>query len=100
MQPFFKMARDLAAPYQTAGRWQTFKPGDELVPDIHATDAHGHTAFRIESGGKALVIWDEMVHARAVQFARPGISIEFDIDQKQAIASRRAPMKAVAKEGF
>ena len=36
------------------------------------------------------------MHAHAVQFARPGVSIEFDIDQKQAIATRRSIFKAMA----
>jgi hypothetical protein len=31
-----------------------------------------------------------------VQFTRPDVSIEFDVDQKQAIATRRDIMKAMA----
>jgi glyoxylase-like metal-dependent hydrolase (beta-lactamase superfamily II) len=100
VQPFFKMARDSAAPYLASGRWQTFKPGDKLVPGIEAVSAHGHTpghtAFAIESSGKKLLIWGDLVHAHAVQFANPGVSIEFDIDQKQAIAMRRSIMQAAA----
>lgn len=101
MQPFFKMARDTAAPYQATGHWKTFKVGDVLVPGVTATDAHGHTpghtAFAIESEGQKLLIWGDLVHAHAIQFAKPGVSIEFDTDQKQAIATRRAIMKAMAE---
>ena len=56
----------------------------------------GHTAYAVESEGQKLLIWGDLVHAHAVQFARPGVSIEFDIDQKQAIATRRSIMKAMA----
>lgn len=42
------------------------------------------------------MIWGDVVHAHAVQFARPGVSIEFDIDQKQAIATRRRLMQEMA----
>lgn len=98
---FFKMARDTAAPYIAAGQWQTFGDDTVLVPGVRAVKANGHTpghtAYEVESDGKTLLIWGDVVHAHAVQFARPGVSIEFDTDQKQAIATRRALMKAMAK---
>lgn len=99
-QPFFKMARDTAAPYLASGQWATFTDGSALVPGIQAVKANGHTpghtAYAVESDGQKLLIWGDVVHAHAVQFARPGVSIEFDIDQKQAIATRRSIMKAMA----
>lgn len=100
MQPFFKMARDAAAPYLKGGQWQTFTEGSELLPGIKAVKANGHTpghtAFAVESAGQKLLIWGDLVHSHAVQFARPGVSIEFDIDQKQAIATRKSIFKAMA----
>jgi glyoxylase-like metal-dependent hydrolase (beta-lactamase superfamily II) len=100
LQPFFKMARDSAAPYLTSGQWVTFTEGEVLVPGIQAVKANGHTpghtAYAVESEGQKLLIWGDLVHAHAVQFARPGVSIEFDIDQKQAVVTRRSIMKAMA----
>jgi glyoxylase-like metal-dependent hydrolase (beta-lactamase superfamily II) len=100
MQPFFKMARDAAAPYLKAGQWQSFTEGSVLVPGITAVKANGHTpghtAFAVESEGQKLLIWGDLVHAHAVQFARPGVSIEFDIDQKQAIVTRKSIFKTMA----
>lgn len=99
-QPFFKMARDSAAPYLASGQWKTFTEGSILAPGIEAVKANGHTpghtAYAVESEGQKLLIWGDLVHAHAVQFARPGVSIEFDIDQIQAIATRRSIMKAMA----
>jgi glyoxylase-like metal-dependent hydrolase (beta-lactamase superfamily II) len=99
-QPYFKMARDTAAPYLASGQWHTFSDGSVLVPGIEAVKANGHTpghtAYAVESEGQKLLIWGDVVHAHAVQFARPGVSIEFDVDQKQAIATRRSLMKAMA----
>lgn len=99
-QPFFKMARDSAAPYLASGQWKTFTEGNVLVPGIQAVKANGHTpghtAYAVESEGHKLLIWGDLVHAHAVQFAKPGVSIEFDIDQKQAIATRLSIMKAMA----
>ncbi len=100
MQPFFKMARDAAAPYLKGEQWQTFTEGSVLVPGIKAVKANGHTpghtAFAVESDGQRLLIWGDVVHAHAVQFARPGVSIEFDVDQKQAIATRKNIFKTMA----
>jgi len=99
-QQYFKIARDIAAPYLASGQWKTFSEGSVLVPGIQAVKANGHTpghtAYAVESEGKKLLIWGDLVHAHAVQFARPGVSIEFDTDQKQAIATRRSIMKAMA----
>lgn len=99
-QRFFKMARDVAAPYLASGQWQTFTDGAVLVPGMQAVKANGHTpghtAYAVESDGQKLLIWGDLVHAHAVQFAKPGVSIEFDTDRKQAVATRRAIMKAMA----
>lgn len=100
-RPFFKMARDTAAPYIAAGQWQTFGADAELVPGIRSVKANGHTpghtAYEVESDGQKLLIWGDVVHAHAVQFARPGVSIEFDTDRRQAVATRKSLMKAMAK---
>ena len=100
IKPFFKMAHDIAAPYLKLGQWQAFTEGSVLVPGIQAVKANGHTpghtAFAVESAGQKLLIWGDLVHAHAVQFARPGVSIEFDIDQKQAIATRKSIFKTMA----
>jgi glyoxylase-like metal-dependent hydrolase (beta-lactamase superfamily II) len=102
-QPYFTFARNMAAPYIASGRWNTFAQGATLAPGVRSepTFGHtpGHTAYAIESDGQKLLIVGDMVHAHAVQFARPGVSIEFDVDQRKAIAARRAVFKAVAAEG-
>lgn len=100
MQPFFKMARDSAAPYLASSQWKTFTNGSVLVPGIQAVKASGHTpghtAYAVESEGHHLLIWGDLVHAHAVQFARPGVVIDFDIDQRQAVATRKGMLHAMA----
>jgi len=102
-RPGFEAAKEASAPYRADKRWQTFSEGTVLVPGIRAVKANGHTpghtAFAIESEGKRLLIWGDIVHAHAVQFTRPEVSIEFDVDQKQAIATRKALMAEVAASG-
>ncbi len=96
----FKRVRDAAAPYLASNQWHVFRPGDVIVPGITAVGANGHTpghtAFSVESDGHRLFIWGDLVHAHAVQFMRPEVSIEFDFDQVQAIATRRKFMKELS----
>ncbi|BAL24540.1 MBL fold metallo-hydrolase [Azoarcus sp. KH32C] len=100
MQGLFKMARDIAGIYQSRGKWKTFSDGSELVPGIRAVKANGHTpghtAFSVESGDQKLLIWGDIIHAHGVQFSQPEVSIEFDVDQDQAIATRRSLLYAMA----
>lgn len=101
VRPLFKMARDIAAPYLARKQWKTFSEGSILVPGIQAVKANGHTpghtAYAVESAGQKLLIWGDLVHAHAVQFARPDVAIEFDIDPQQAVATRRAILQAMAE---
>ena len=101
-QPFFKMARDAAAPYRQAGKWKTFDKDQEIVPGISSVAAYGHTpghsAYLLRSGGQRLLIWGDIVHNHAVQFARPSVAIEFDIDKKLAVAARKKLFARAARE--
>ncbi|NJD24128.1 MAG: MBL fold metallo-hydrolase [Betaproteobacteria bacterium] len=100
-RPFFKMAQEAVAPYQADGRFKTFAPGTAVVPGIVALATHGHTpghtAFLVESGGDKALLWGDIVHAHAVQMRHPEVSIEFDSDRKQAIATRKALFEQVAR---
>jgi glyoxylase-like metal-dependent hydrolase (beta-lactamase superfamily II) len=100
---FFNMARDISSQYLANGKWQTFVPRGELVPGIRAIDVKGHTpghtAYVVGSDKQKLVIWGDVIHAYAVQFAKPSTSIDFDIDQKKAVITRCALMKTIAADG-
>lgn len=99
-QAYFKMARDAAAAYVAKGQWATFADGSSPVPGVKALKAYGHTPghtmFEVQSQGEKLLIWGDIVHSAALQFATPGISVEFDADQKQAIATRRTVLQNAA----
>ena len=102
VQPLFKMARDAAAPYIADGVWKTFERDQPILPGISTVAAHGHTpghsAYLLQSGGQSLLIWGDLVHNHAVQFVRPEVAIEFDIDKKQAVAARKALFARAARE--
>jgi glyoxylase-like metal-dependent hydrolase (beta-lactamase superfamily II) len=86
------MATDAARPYARSMR--LFGKDVEVVKGITsvALPGHtpGHTGFIITSGEESLLIWGDIVHSAALQFAHPEWAIAFDVDQTQAIATRKA----------
>lgn len=109
MKPFFRMARESVEPYEANGRLKRYGPDETLLDgalQIVPTHGHtpGHSSYLFRAGGKAqpreLLVWGDIVHSHAVQFRHPEVSLEFDVDQKQAIAARRALFARAAKAGW
>lgn len=101
----FALARKAVAPYEAAGKLRRFQPGQPLPAGVSALDSHGHTpghvSWRLDGGnGQSLLVWGDVVHFHAVQFARPDASYEADSDRAAAIASRRAMMAQAADQGW
>ncbi len=103
-QPFFKMARDSVAPYVATGRFKPFQPDEELMPGVKAVTAvpspghtPGHTSYLFTSNGESLLVWGDIVHSHAVQFTRPEVAIEFDVDSVKAIETRKRLLAEAAR---
>ncbi len=98
-RPFFEMAQKAAAPY--AGR-TTLHTGGEVAPGIEAVPlpghTPGHTAFRITSGARTLMMWTDVIHLPAIQFKNPEAGVTFDVDGEKARAVRRRVLDEVASE--
>jgi glyoxylase-like metal-dependent hydrolase (beta-lactamase superfamily II) len=75
-------------------------PG-EIIPGISpiANYGHtpGHTVFLVQDGGASMIIGGDYLHVALVQFPMPDISATYDMDQKEAAASRRQLMDYAAK---
>ncbi len=99
-QIFFKMARQSTRPYLDLNRWKPIESGYEIVPGIKAIAAYGHTpghmALEVTSHDAKLLIWGDIVHNHALQFAHPEVSIEYDSDTDMAKNSRYLLMKRAA----
>ena len=99
-QIFFKLAQQSTRPYVDGEHWKPIEAGTEIVPGIKAVAAYGHTpghsALEIESNGSRLLVWGDIVHSHAIQFAHPEVSIEYDSDTEAAKTTRYAFMKRVA----
>lgn len=101
---FFQGAMAALKPYQEAGRVQPFDGATELLPGLRAQPAYGHTpghtVYAVESKGRKLVIWGDLMHVAAVQFTDPTVTIAFDTDSKAAMPQRRKAYAAAAEQGF
>lgn len=101
MQDFFKGAQASLNPYVAAGKFKAFDGDAVLVPGIKAIATHGHTPghtiYAIESKGQKLVLWGDLMHVAAVQFAQPSVTITFDVDSKAAAVQRKKAYADAAK---
>jgi glyoxylase-like metal-dependent hydrolase (beta-lactamase superfamily II) len=97
----FRLARESVAPYAASGRLRTLTAGDAPLPGVSVVPSPGHTpghsGYLFTSQERKLFIWGDIVHSHAVQFAHPEVSIDFDSDQKQAVATREKMLAEAAR---
>jgi glyoxylase-like metal-dependent hydrolase (beta-lactamase superfamily II) len=78
------------------------KPGDEVVPGIHAVAAAGHSpgllAFHVESEGKRLMITADTCTQYAMAVQRPDWYFDMDDDKDTAVATRRRILDMLASD--
>src|SRR5450830_1034883 len=101
---FFKGAMASLNPYVKAGKFKPFEGDVELVPGVssHSGKGHtpGHATYVVESRGQKLVLIGDLIHVAAVQMAHPDVTIGFDSEPKEALASRRQAFDAAARAGY
>lgn len=104
VKSFFTVAMAAIGPYQRAGKFKPFDGDTELVPGIRSRVAPGHTpghsTFAVESRGQKLMLWGDVLHAQAVQFADPGVAIQVDVDAQGAVAQRVRAYEEAAAQGY
>lgn len=100
----FRGAMAMINPYVAAGRFKPFDGDTELVPGVRAIASRGHTpghsSYLIESKGEKLVLWGDLMHVAAVQFATPPVTIQFDSDSAAAAAQRAKAYAEAAAQGY
>ncbi|MEN5279172.1 MBL fold metallo-hydrolase [Brucella sp. TWI432] len=95
----FLVARQAFDSYRD--RLRTFE-GGELLPGITAMSLPGHTAghtgYRLDSDGKGMLVWGDIVHFPQIQIPRPDVSIAFDQDAHLAAETRARLLDCVTAE--
>jgi glyoxylase-like metal-dependent hydrolase (beta-lactamase superfamily II) len=100
----FLHAQASLKPYIKAGKFKAIDGDGELVPGVasHASFGHtpGHTSYVVENKGQKLIVWGDLIHVAAVQFAHPTAKMYFDSDSNAGIEQRKKAYAAAAKEGY
>ncbi|MFC4209864.1 MBL fold metallo-hydrolase [Pedobacter petrophilus] len=104
MKPYFDQARLKMLPYLKAGKIKTFDYGKTLFPGVTplASPGHtpGHSFYQVTSEGEKILFWGDILHSGAVQFAKPEITIVYDVDPAWAARTRKKAFEQAAKEGY
>jgi glyoxylase-like metal-dependent hydrolase (beta-lactamase superfamily II) len=104
LKPYYQYAEASVGPYLKAGKVKAFEYGQELFPGIMpiASAGHtpGHTFYELSSRGQKLVFWGDIIHAAAIQFADPAVTIEYDVDPAAAAKTRKKAFADAAKNGY
>ncbi|MEO1198979.1 MAG: MBL fold metallo-hydrolase [Pseudomonadota bacterium] len=97
---FAAVAQGAVTPY--ANQLRLIEDGADLVQGVTARHmpghTPGHTGLMLSSNGAELLIWIDIVHVGPVQFARPEITIPFDVDQPAAAATRAKVLDEVVSD--
>ncbi|MFS4583094.1 MBL fold metallo-hydrolase [Phaeobacter sp. C3_T13_0] len=99
---FFDIARASVAPY--ADRLKMFEGEADVMTGLRSVPLPGHTpghcGFMLETGAAPLLIWGDLIHSTALQFARPNWTLAFDMDPEQTVNSRTRMLDRAASEGL
>jgi len=83
-------------------RTRTVQDKAEIAPGLTARHlpghTPGHTGVLVQSAGETLLLWGDIVHIGPIQFARPDVTIAFDVDPPTAAATRRTLLDEVATD--
>lgn len=102
-KPLFAMARKATQAYADQGRLKRFKTDDAMPAGISLIPTHGHTpghsSYLVDGGdGHKLLVWGDIVHYHAVQFAHPEAVYAGDKDPAQARAQRAALFRRASEQ--
>jgi len=103
LRDMFRVAIACIEPYAHAGRFKPFDGATDLEPGISSSPAYGHTPghtiYLVESEGRRLVAWGDMMHVAAVEFPQPTVTWT-ESDPGLAKEQRLRNFADAAKQGY
>lgn len=89
---YFAITQQTLRPYLDAGKIKPFSGTTAILPGISGTVHPGHTPgsafYTLENAGEKITFIGDIIHAAAVQFPQPNVTIEFDENQDLAAKVR------------
>ncbi|WP_313615704.1 MBL fold metallo-hydrolase [Agrobacterium sp.] len=102
--PQIAQAEKCVGPYAEAGKLETFEDNAAPIPGfgsvLHAGHTPGHSGIIVESKGEKIVFWGDIAHGDVLQFDQPEVTVDFDVDQKAAAASRAIAFADAADQKY
>ncbi len=100
----FEWAEQSVGTYLKAGRVKAFSEEGELFPGISAINTYGHTpghtVYQAESQGQRIRFIGDLLHSQDIQFARPEITIDFDLNSPKAARQRLNAFNDAVEGGY
>ena len=104
LKAYFEQAILKMSPYVKAGKVSTFAFGKELFPGVFpiASPGHtpGHSLYKVSSKAESILFWGDLMHSAPVQFAKPDVTIIYDINPKEAADERKKAFADAAKNKY
>ncbi|KAA0910400.1 MBL fold metallo-hydrolase [Pusillimonas sp. ANT_WB101] len=89
---YFEQATACLTPYLKSGQLQPFSGPTQILPGIRSVPTPGHTPghsfYRVESKGESITFIGDLVHVESIQFEKPKVTIQFDVNQAEAAKQR------------
>ena len=102
--PQIAQAEKCIGPYVDAGKLETFYENGAPVPGfgsiLLAGHTPGHSGIVLESNGDKLVFWGDIAHGDVLQYDHPEVTVEFDVDQGAAAATRATAFAEAADQRY
>lgn len=99
---FFEQAIQIMTPYANAERIDVFDETTDILPGLTASLRPGHTPgsafYTLESQGQTLTFIGDIIHAGAVQFPDPSVTIVYDLDEEKARKVRSKAFSTFAND--
>lgn len=89
------------APY--VGRIHTVTEGEETlgcIPILTSGHSPGHTCWQIDTGTEPLLAWGDIVHFPTLQIPYPDTGVKYDLDSREAAATRHRVFERVVSENM
>lgn len=97
-----EMFLDIVVPL--ADRMTFLEDGDAVVSGLIAEAAFGHSPghmmYRLESGGRQVLIWGDVANHYVFSLRHPQSRVAFDDDSEQGIATRLRVLEMAAADGL
>jgi glyoxylase-like metal-dependent hydrolase (beta-lactamase superfamily II) len=104
LNQYIAQAEMSVSPYIEVGKFKTFGDNEAPIPGfgsiLRAGHTPGHSGIVVESNGEKIVFWGDIAHGDILQFDQPDVTVDFDIDQKAAIASRAIAFADAANQKY